>query len=35
MRWLRPLEYVLEIIVALWMLEIILKPTDARQTAKT
>jgi hypothetical protein len=35
MKWLRPLEYVLEMIVALWMLEIILKPTDAGQTAKT
>jgi hypothetical protein len=35
MKWLRPLEYVLEMIVALWMLEIILKPTDTGQTAKT
>lgn len=35
MKWLRPLEYVLEMIVALWILEIILKPTDAGQTAKT
>ena len=35
MKWVRPLEYVLEMIVALWMLEIILKSTDAGQTAKT
>jgi len=35
MKWLRPLEYALEMIVALWLLEIILEPTHAGQAAKT
>ena len=35
MKWIRPLEYLLGMIVALWMLETILRPMNARQTAKT
>ena len=35
MKWIRPLELLLELIVALWTLEAFLKPTDGGQTAKT